>query len=275
MARVAALSLALGGCAALTSSTPSEPGAVPPAVAPRIAFRGAAPEQAEALERDGQLRRAAEEWKIALAIAPGGRAGARIPAGAAGTHRQVLPSGSTRGARRSPRRARRGASQFLAALALDTSNRARLRRAPERHARGGVHHPHRAGVGHADRAWHQRYYATARGRGDLEDQPLPPIRPPGRGHHAQDSRDPRRCRSFNPEARRPAPAVAAIPLPTCRARARPRARGAGGAPRPGGVHARGQSPARGGPRGARAQRLSRRHRDRDKFLGGKPGDARG
>ena len=69
----AALGLALGGCAALTG--PREPGAEPAPIA-RDPLAARHRQQAEALERDGQLRRAAEEWKIVLAITPND-AGAR------------------------------------------------------------------------------------------------------------------------------------------------------------------------------------------------------
>src|SRR5258705_10786119 len=58
----AALGLALSGCASMTASPPSEPGAGP-AAAPRDRLAARHRQQAEALERDGQLRRAAEEWK--------------------------------------------------------------------------------------------------------------------------------------------------------------------------------------------------------------------
>ncbi|MFI5329386.1 MAG: hypothetical protein ACHQ7H_24345, partial [Candidatus Rokuibacteriota bacterium] len=66
----AALGLALGGCASLTSSAPSDPGAGASPVA-RDPLGGRHRQLGVALARHGQLRRAAEEWKIALAIAPG------------------------------------------------------------------------------------------------------------------------------------------------------------------------------------------------------------
>ncbi|HMH75181.1 MAG TPA: hypothetical protein VK547_01100, partial [Candidatus Udaeobacter sp.] len=120
----AALSLALGGCAALTSSTPSEPGAGPAAVA-RDPLAARHRQQAEALERDGQLRRAAEEWKIALAIAPGdARARESLRALQARIDQAVaerLDEGRKALARGVQVEARR---KFLAALALDPSNRA-------------------------------------------------------------------------------------------------------------------------------------------------------
>jgi hypothetical protein len=63
---VAALGLALGGCA--WPLRPERPAAGPPRS--RGTRRGRHRQQAEALERDGQLG-AAEEWKIASPSAPG------------------------------------------------------------------------------------------------------------------------------------------------------------------------------------------------------------
>jgi tetratricopeptide (TPR) repeat protein len=120
--------LALGGCATAGGGTRPAPSAKAPAAASApvaadpIAVRHR--QQAEALERDGQLRRAAEEWKIVLTITPGDakareslrvlqtkieqQVGERVDEG-----RKALARGVQVEARR----------KFLAALALDPGNR--------------------------------------------------------------------------------------------------------------------------------------------------------
>jgi Flp pilus assembly protein TadD len=118
------LGLALSGCATLTGSPPADPAAGPAPVA-RDPLAAGHRQQAEALERDGQLRRAAEEWKIALTIVPtDARARESLRALQARIDQTVaerLDEGRKALARGVHVEARR---KFLAALALDPSNRA-------------------------------------------------------------------------------------------------------------------------------------------------------
>ncbi|HWO05119.1 MAG TPA: hypothetical protein VNQ54_10020, partial [Methylomirabilota bacterium] len=65
----AALGVVLGGCAGLTGPA-EESKTTGPTAAARDPLAARHRQQAEALERDGQLRRAAEEWKIVLTITP-------------------------------------------------------------------------------------------------------------------------------------------------------------------------------------------------------------
>ncbi|HEV3346875.1 MAG TPA: hypothetical protein VHC93_07290, partial [Methylomirabilota bacterium] len=65
----AGLALLLGGCAGVAGPSEESKTAAAPTARDPLAARHR--QQAEALERDGQLRRAAEEWKIALTITPG------------------------------------------------------------------------------------------------------------------------------------------------------------------------------------------------------------
>jgi tetratricopeptide (TPR) repeat protein len=120
----AGLALLLGGCAGVAgSSEESKTAAAAQTARDPIAARHR--QQAEALERDGQLRRAAEEWKIALTITPGDtRARESLRALQARIDQQVaerIEEGRKAVARRVQVEARR---KFLAALALDPANRA-------------------------------------------------------------------------------------------------------------------------------------------------------
>ena len=65
----AAVGLVLGGCAGLTGRSEESKTTEPSSIA-RDPLTARHRQQAEALERDGQLRRAAEEWKIVLTITP-------------------------------------------------------------------------------------------------------------------------------------------------------------------------------------------------------------
>ena len=130
---VAGLALAAGACAttapspesARPAATPSAPAmAEPTGPTKRQALAAAHRERAQALEREGSLRRALDEWEIAAAIDPGDAAApagrqalqARIE-GAVGARiteaRAALARGSVSEARR----------RLLAALALDPGNR--------------------------------------------------------------------------------------------------------------------------------------------------------
>ena len=119
----AVIGLAVGGCASLRGT--SGGAGTPPAPIARDPLAARHRQQAEALDRDGQLRRAAEEWKIVLAITPNdakarealGALQARIDQAVTGRldeGRKALARGVQVEARR----------KFLSALALDPSNRA-------------------------------------------------------------------------------------------------------------------------------------------------------
>ena len=268
----AALSLALGGCAALTSSTPSEPGAGPAAVA-RDPLAARHRQQAETLERDGQLRRAAEEWKIALAIAPGD-AGARESLRALQARiDQVVAERLDEGRRALARgvhvEARR---KFLAALALDPSNRAAFD-ALQSDTREVEFITHTVRAGDTLTGLAQRYYGD-RSRGEViwETNQLPPNPRLAAGTTLKIPEIPG-VPFVHPEARRPAPAVAAIPTPDV--------------PRPGPTTGPAAPPTKEeftpevNPLLAEAREALERsdYPDAiatvDKFLGGKPGDREG
>jgi tetratricopeptide (TPR) repeat protein len=212
----AALGLALGGCAFLTSTTPSEPGAGPapgPAPVARDPLAARHRQQAEALQRDGQLRRAAEEWKIALAIAPADAQAreslralrARIDQAVA----EHLDEGRKALARGVHVEARR---KFLAALALDPSNRAAFD-ALQSDTREVEFITHTVRAGDTLTGLAQRYYGD-RSRGEViwETNQLPPNPRLAPGTTLKIPEIPG-VPFVHPEARRPAPVVAAIPTP--------------------------------------------------------------
>ena len=211
----AALGLALGGCASLTSTAstgPAEPGAGLSAIA-RDPLAARHRQQAEALERDGQLRRAAEEWKIALAIAPGdARARESLRALQARIDQAVaerLDEGRKALARGVQVEARR---KFLAALALDPSNRAAFD-ALQSDTREVEFITHTVRAGDTLTGLAQRYYGD-RSRGEViwETNQLPPNPRLAAGTTLKIPEIPG-VPFVHPEARRPAPAVAAIPTP--------------------------------------------------------------
>lgn len=208
----AALGLTLGGCASVASTPPSEPGAAAAAVArDPLAVRHR--EQAEALERDGQLRRAAEELKIALAIAPAdARTRESLRALQARIDQQVaerLDEGRKALARGVHLEARR---KFLTALALDPSNRAAFD-ALQSDTREVEFITHTVRAGDTLTALAQRYYGD-RSRGEViwETNQLPPNPRLAAGTTLKIPEIPG-VPFVHPEARRPAPAVAAIPTP--------------------------------------------------------------
>ena len=271
----AALSLALGGCAALTSSTPSEPGAGPAPLA-RDPLAARHRQQAEALERDGQLRRAAEEWKIALAIAPGdARARESLRALQARIDQAVaerLDEGRKALARGVHVEARR---KFLAALALDPSNRAAFD-ALQSDTREVEFITHTVRAGDTLTALAQRYYGD-RSRGEViwETNQLPPNPRLAAGTTLKIPEIPG-VPFVHPEARRPAPAVAAIPTPDV-----PRPGPTPGAAAPGAPPTKEEFTPEVNPLLAEAREALERsdYPDAiatvDKFLSGKPGDREG
>jgi len=271
----AALSLALGGCAALTSSTPSEPGAGPAPLA-RDPLAARHRQQAEALERDGQLRRAAEEWKIALAIAPGdARARESLRALQARIDQAVaerLDEGRKALARGVHVEARR---KFLAALALDPSNRAAFD-ALQSDTREVEFITHTVRAGETLTGLAQRYYGD-RSRGEViwETNQLPPNPRLAAGTTLKIPEIPG-VPFVHPEARRPAPAVAAIPTPDV-----PRLGPTPGAAAPGAPPTKEEFTPEVNPLLAEAREAIERsdYPDAiatvDKFLAGKPGDREG
>jgi tetratricopeptide (TPR) repeat protein len=271
----AALSLALGGCAAMTSSTPTEPGAGPAPIA-RDPLAARHRQQAEALERDGQLRRAAEEWKIALAIAPADAHAreslralqARIDQAVA----ERLDEGRKALARGVHVEARR---KFLAALALDPSNRAAFD-ALQSDTREVEFITHTVRAGDTLGGLAQRYYGD-RSRGEViwETNQLPPNPRLAAGSTLKIPEIPG-VPFVHPEARRPAPAVAAIPTPDV-----PRAGPAPGPSAPTAPPAKEEFTPEVNPLLAEAREALERsdYPDAvatvDKFLSGKPGDREG
>jgi tetratricopeptide (TPR) repeat protein len=206
------LSFALSGCAALTSPISEEPSAGPAPIA-RDPLAARHRQQAEALERDGQLRRAAEEWKIALTINPGdGQARAALTALRGRIDRAVaerLEEGRKALARGVQVEARR---QFLAALALDPLNRAAFD-ALQNDTREVEFITHTVRAGDTLSALAQRYYGD-RSRSEViwETNQLPPNPRLAPGTTLKIPEIPG-VPFVHPEARRPAPAVAAVPTP--------------------------------------------------------------
>jgi tetratricopeptide (TPR) repeat protein len=274
----AGLGLALGGCAALTGAPASgEPGARPAASVARDPLAARHRQQAEALERDGQLRRAAEEWKIVLAITPGdARARESLRALQAKIDRVVaerLDEGRKALARGVELEARR---KFLAALALDPSNRAAFDLLQTRTREVEfVTHTVRPCDTLASLA--QRYYGD-RSRSEViwETNQLPPNPRLGPGTILKIPAIPG-VPFVHPEARRPPPVVAAIPTPDV--------------PRPGPAPAPGPVPAAPVPKEeyttevnpllAEAREALERSdyadaiSTADNYLAGKPGDREG
>jgi tetratricopeptide (TPR) repeat protein len=128
-----ALALLLGACATgappeqAAGTPPSGAGAAPPTPAVPTARQRLVAEhrvRATQLERDGALRRALEEWKIALTIAPDDAealaARSRLEARIEGLVTDRVAAGRAALARGSQVEARR---RFLSALALDPGNR--------------------------------------------------------------------------------------------------------------------------------------------------------
>src|SRR5262249_1912173 len=136
LAVLIALALAVGACTTTTEPRPESAArpaappstaapAAPPAPSKREALAGQYRARAEALEREGEVRRALDCWEIALAIQPEDQAArdgraklqARIE-GAAAARISEARAALGRGAQVEARK------RLLAALALDPGNRA-------------------------------------------------------------------------------------------------------------------------------------------------------
>lgn len=208
----AALGLVLGGCAGLTgpSEAPKATGPTPIARDPLAARHR---QQAEALERDGQLRRAAEEWKIVLTITPtDARARESLRALQARIGQLVaerIDEGRKALARGVQVEARR---KFLAALALDPSSRAAFE-ALQSDTREVEFLSHTVRAGDTLSSLAQRYYGD-RSRSEViwETNQLPPNPRLAPGTTLKIPEIPG-VPFVHPEARKPPPAVAALPTP--------------------------------------------------------------
>ena len=208
----AGLALLLGGCAGVAAPSEESTTAGTAQIA-RDPLAARHRQQAEALERDGQLRRAAEEWKIALTITPGDtRARESLRALQARIDQQVaerIEEGRKAVARRVQVEARR---KFLAALALDPANRAAFD-ALQNDTREVEFISHTVRAGDTLSSLAQRYYGD-RSRSEViwETNQLPPNPRLAPGTTLKIPEIPG-VPFVHPEARKPPPAVAAVPTP--------------------------------------------------------------
>lgn len=207
----AGLALLLGGCAGVAGPSEESKTAAAPTARDPLAARHR--QQAEALERDGQLRRAAEEWKIALTITPGDtRARESLRALQARIDQQVaerIEEGRKAVARRVQVEARR---KFLTVLALDPANRAAFD-ALQNDTREVEFISHTVRAGDTLSSLAQRYYGD-RSRSEViwETNQLPPNPRLAPGTTLKIPEIPG-VPFVHPEARKPPPVVAAVPTP--------------------------------------------------------------
>src|SRR5262249_24319205 len=156
-------------------AAPTPPPPPPPAVDPREVLLARHREQAQALEKDGQLRRAVDEWKIALTIDPNDAQSKQGLKALEGRIEQEvvqrIEAGRADLARGVQVEARR---QFLIALALDPTNRVAFD-ALQTHAREVEFISHTVKQGDTLAALAQRYYGD-RSRSEViwETNQLPP-----------------------------------------------------------------------------------------------------
>ena len=209
----AALGVMLGGCAGLTGPTEESKTPGPAAAAARDPLTARHRQQAEALERDGQLRRAAEEWKIVLTITPTDtRARESLRALQARIDQMVaerIDEGRKALARGVQVEARR---KFLAALALDPSSRPAFD-ALQSDTREVEFLSHTVRAGDTLSSLAQRYYGD-RSRSEViwETNQLPPNPRLAPGTTLKIPEIPG-VPFVHPEARKPPPVVAAVPTP--------------------------------------------------------------
>jgi tetratricopeptide (TPR) repeat protein len=272
----AALGVTLGGCAGLAAPSPEPKGTGPGTIA-RDPLAARHRQQAEALERDGQLRRAAEEWKIVLTITPSdARARESLQALQGGIDQLVaerIEEGRRALARGVQVEARR---KFLAALALDPSSRPAFD-ALQSNTREVEFLSHTVRAGDTLSSLAQRYYGD-RSRSEViwETNQLPPNPRLAPGTTLKIPEIPG-VPFVHPEVRRPAPVVAAVPTPDV--------------PRPGPSPAPGPAPTGPAPKEEYTPEVNpllaeaREALDRsdypdalgtvDKYLASKPGDREG
>ena len=226
-AGVLSLALVLGACAtAVEKAPPSAPEVTrapaapappppppPPPPDPRAPLVARHRGQAEALERDGQLRRALDEWKIVLTIDPADAAARRSLADLEGRIERAVTerveAGKAALARGVQAEARR---QFLAALALDPANRTAFS-ALQNEAREAEFITHTVKQGETLASLALRYYGD-RSRLEViwETNQLPPNPKLVPGMTLKIPEIPG-VPFVHPEARRPAPAVATPAAP--------------------------------------------------------------
>jgi tetratricopeptide (TPR) repeat protein len=210
-----ALALVVGACASVSEKPPAAPAASSPPVAPaprpdpRELLAAGHREEARALERDGDLRRALDEWKIALTINPDDASARESLKALEGrierTVAEKIEAGRAALARGVRAEARR---QFLAALALDPANRTAFE-ALRTEAREVEFLTHTVRQGDTLQSLAQRYYGD-RSRSEViwETNQLPPNPRLTAGMILKIPEIPG-VPFVQPEARRPVPAPAA------------------------------------------------------------------
>ena len=220
-----ALALAVGACASVADKPPAGPEVrhvpvapapappPPPRLDPREPLTARHRERAQALDREGDLRRALEEWKIALTINPDDAAArASVKTLEGRIERAVaekIEAGRAALARGVQVEARR---QFLAALALDPANRVAFRYL-QTEAREVQFVTHTVGQGDTLQSLAQRYYGD-RSRSEViwETNQLPANPRLAAGTTLKIPEIPG-VPFIHPEARRPAPPAAGAAAP--------------------------------------------------------------
>lgn len=221
-----AVALVMGACAGvaeppprpaevtLAPALPAPAPPTPPAPDPREPLVARHREQAQALEREGDLRRALLEWKIALTIGPDDAAArAALVALEGRIERAVadrIEAGRAALARGVQVEARR---QFLGALALDPTNRVAFE-ALQTHAREVEFVTHTVRPGDTLQSLALRYYGD-RSRSEViwETNQLPPNPRLAVGTALKIPEIPG-LPFIQPEARRPAPPAPGAPAPS-------------------------------------------------------------
>jgi len=221
---VLALALGVGACASVAEKPPSAPEVrhvpvapapvPPPRFDPREPLAARHRERAQALDREGDLRRALDEWKIALTINPDdATARASLKTLEGRIERAVtekIEAGRAALARGVQVEARR---QFLAALALDPANRVAFRHL-QTEAREVEFVTHTVGQGDTLQSLAQRYYGD-RSRSEViwETNQLPANPRLTAGTTLKIPEIPG-VPFIHPEARRPAPPAPGAAVPS-------------------------------------------------------------